>query len=75
MFSILPTDISERVDVVEEPADVLSEVRDDVRVGIEDVLPVVVDVADTVVLLVLQAEGSTLIEAVPWLTNPDLLRP
>ena len=47
--------------MVEEPADVLSEVRDDVRVCIEDVLPVLVDVADTVVLLVLQAEGSTLI--------------
>ena len=51
--------------MVEEPADVLSEVRDDVRVGIEDVLPVVVDVADTVVLLVLQAEGSTLIGPSP----------
>ena len=47
--------------MVEKLADVLSEVRDDVLVSVEEVLPVLVDVADTVVLLVLQAAGSTLI--------------
>ena len=39
--------------MVQEEADVLLEVCDDVWLGVEDVLPMLVDVADTVVLLVL----------------------